>query len=87
MGNVYLDKRIEDAIVERMQRYFLDELDQPLGQLAALNLLSFMMTELEPHVYNRAIQEARKVVQQRFLQLDEEIDMLEKSTLPRSGER
>ncbi len=84
MGNISMDKRQEEALIERLQHYFEDELDQSIGQLAANQLFTFMIAELESHIYNRAVQDARKVVQQRFLQLDEEIDMLEKSTIPRN---
>ncbi len=38
-------------------------------------------------MYNLAIQDARKLVQQRLLILDEEMEPLEKSTYTRNGLR
>jgi len=68
--------RLTDDRRERMlrsvRRYFADELDQEIGDLAAERLLDFFVRELGAPVYNQAIQDARAFVQQRLDDLEVE---------------
>lgn len=53
-----------------IKRFFLEELDQDVGDLKAGTALEFFLRELAPTVYNRAIQDAQGYMQERALDLE-----------------
>jgi len=72
-----------------IQRYFKENMDQPIGSLEAGALLSFMLKEIGPAVYNKAIADARARLQERVAELDVEVYEEEFSywTKGRKGQR
>ncbi|OME06529.1 MULTISPECIES: DUF2164 domain-containing protein [Paenibacillus] len=64
-------------ITASMQEYFDTELSSEIGQLASENLLDFMLKELSPYIYNQALADARKMIEQKMISLEEEIYALE----------
>ena len=61
-----------DAIVS-LQRYFEENLPEPLGDLPAGLLLNFILEEIGPTVYNKAIHDAQIRLTQRVTDLDSEL--------------
>lgn len=64
-------------LVSRIQSYFETEMSETLGDLAAGNMLDFMMKQLGPYIYNQAMTDARKVVMQQMERVEEELFALE----------
>jgi uncharacterized protein (DUF2164 family) len=56
-----------------IQRYFSENMDEPIGQLEAGSLLSFILKEIGPMVYNKAIADAQARLQERVAELDVEV--------------
>jgi uncharacterized protein (DUF2164 family) len=48
-----------DAIAS-VQRYFQENMPEPIGELAAGLLLNFFIEDIGPAIYNRAIADAQK---------------------------
>ncbi|WP_047155360.1 DUF2164 domain-containing protein [Aneurinibacillus tyrosinisolvens] len=71
-------KEHKDNIINKIQLYFNKERDESLGNLEAEQLFDFMLNEIAPIVYNQALSDARKVIQQQVNSLEEEIYALEK---------
>ncbi len=65
-------------IVGKIQGYFSVEFAEEIGQLAADSLLDFMLKELSPYIYNQAIKDARTIIDQKMIALEEDICALEK---------
>lgn len=65
-------------LIHRMQHYFETERGEHIGELAAEQLVDFVLKEAGPFVYNAAIAEARSVFQDKMNQLDDELYALEK---------
>ncbi|MDI9485973.1 MAG: DUF2164 domain-containing protein [Bacillota bacterium] len=65
-------------IINRLKTFFEEERSETIGDLAAENLLDFMLKELGPYIYNRAVYDARQLVNQRFAQLEEDLYTLER---------
>jgi uncharacterized protein (DUF2164 family) len=65
-------------LMEKIQYYFEDEVGKTLGDLATENMINFMLQTLGPLVYNEALQDARSVVNERILSLEDELYSLEK---------
>ena len=61
-----------DAIAS-IQRYFEENLPEPIGHLPASLLLQFFLDEIGPVVYNQAIADVQKRMQQRVLDLSDEL--------------
>ncbi len=58
-----------------LQRYFQEELQEELGALPATNLLNYILEEIGPAIYNRAVLDAQARVQARAAELDAELYM------------
>jgi uncharacterized protein (DUF2164 family) len=61
-----------DAIAS-MQRYFEENLSEPIGDLPAGLLLNFFLEEIGPAVYNRAIADVQTHMQLRVSDLNGEL--------------
>jgi len=61
-----------DAIAS-LKRYFEENLPEPLGDLPAGLLLDFVLEEIGPAIYNRAVAEAADRLQQRVQDLPGEL--------------
>ncbi|GGF33375.1 hypothetical protein GCM10010954_35680 [Halobacillus andaensis] len=73
-----LTKEQREYMIDRVQAYFELERDEQLGDLAADQLLEFMVKELGPFMYNKGIYDARQMVEQKVLNLDEDLLSLER---------
>jgi uncharacterized protein (DUF2164 family) len=56
--------------VASIRRYFAESLDQDIGDLKADLLLGYVLEEIGPTIYNRAIGDARAFFEQRAADLD-----------------
>ena len=56
--------------VASIKRYFLEELEQDIGELKAGLILEFFLKEIAPTVYNGAIADAQTYVRDRLVDLE-----------------
>lgn len=77
MAKIEFTQQQKDVIVERLQDYMSSELDIDLGQFDAEFLLDFITNELGGHFYNKGIQDARTVFEQRVQSIDEDLYAIE----------
>lgn len=68
---------IEEArrqqLVAELQAFFLERFDEEFSPFRAEQVLDFVSAALGPQVYNQAVQDARKVMQERLDDLDAEV--------------
>ena len=57
-------------MIKSIRRYFLDELDEEIGDLKATLLLDFFVQEIGPSVYNKAITDATTYMQERVSDME-----------------
>lgn len=66
--------RLEDEqtteSVTAIKRYFAEERDEEIGDLGASLLLEFLLKEIGPSIYNRAIRDAQETLQRTVGDLD-----------------
>ena len=67
----------KSAIVLKIKRYFMAELDQEIGQFDAEFLLDFFAKEFGAAFYNRGLSDAQQVIQSRVDLISEAISELE----------
>jgi len=73
MNNIEISKQVRAAAIASIQRYFQENLTEPIGDLPAGLLLNFFLEEVGPAVYNQAIRDAQARMQQRVADLDGEL--------------
>lgn len=59
--------------IASIERYFADELDQRIGNIAAGALLGFFLEEIAPAVYNQAVADVQERLGARIAELDIEV--------------
>ncbi len=72
MLNFELTKQQRTDAIASMQRYFEENLD-PIGDMPAGLLLSFLLEEIGPVIYNQAIADAQTRLTQRVADLNGEL--------------
>ncbi|MEK4348173.1 DUF2164 domain-containing protein [Paenibacillus sp. FSL P4-0184] len=77
MQPIKIQREHKLQITSSIQDYFETELSSEIGQLASENLLDFMLKELSPYIYNQALADARKVIEQKMISIEEELYALE----------
>lgn len=75
---IKLPKEQKQEIVESVKEYFEMERSESIGDIAAEQLLDFMLKELAHYVYNKAIDDARQAVEQKLVSIEEELYSLKK---------
>ena len=80
MASIGFSKEEKTLIVERLQGYFRDELDQELGDFDAGFLLGFISEELGPFFYNQGLYDAQAVFQKSMDSIVDSIYQVEKPT-------
>jgi uncharacterized protein (DUF2164 family) len=73
MPTIELNKQARADAIASLQRYFDENMPEPLGDLPAGLLLNFFLEEVGPAVYNQAIRDAQARIQQRAADLDGEL--------------
>ena len=71
---IELSREARDRAVASIERYFADELDQRIGNVAAGALLGFFLEEIGPLVYNKAVSQVQERLQDRVQELDIEFN-------------
>lgn len=68
-----LKKETRTEAIASIQRYFEENMPEPIGNLPAGQLLDFFLEEVGPVIYNRAIADAQTRLQQRVMDLNGEL--------------
>lgn len=59
--------------VASLMRYFDENMEERLGNVAAGALLGFFLEEIGPVIYNRAVADVQERLQQRVAEVDMEV--------------
>ncbi|WP_300438749.1 DUF2164 domain-containing protein [Zoogloea sp.] len=70
---IALKKEIRDQLIQSIQRYFEEELDEKIGNIAAGGLLGFVLEEIGPVIYNKAVSDVQERLQIRIADLEFEV--------------
>lgn len=67
---IELPKEAHARAVSSVERFVRENFDEPIGNLQAAALLNFMLAEIGPSIYNRAIEDAQQRLMVRVGELD-----------------
>jgi uncharacterized protein (DUF2164 family) len=73
MPPIELSKQERADAIASIKRYFRENMPEPIGDLPADLLLNYLVEEIGPAIYNRAIADAQARLQQRVQDLDGEL--------------
>lgn len=65
-----LPKEDRGKAIDRIISFFLDELGEEIGIIAASELLDFFESDVAPMIYKKAILDSKKIVKEHFEQID-----------------
>lgn len=67
---IELTKEDHTQAITSIQRYFEENMDEPIGNIAADGLLEFFLREIGPCIYNQAVADAQERMQTQVAELD-----------------
>jgi uncharacterized protein (DUF2164 family) len=70
---IELDKEARAEAIASIQKYFQENMEEPIGNIAAGGLLGFFLEEIGPAVYNKGVADAQARLQMRVSELDIEV--------------
>ncbi len=70
---IEIPKPVRANAIASIQRYFQENMPEPIGDLPAGLLLNFFMEEIGPVIYNHAITDAQARMEQRVSDLNGEL--------------
>jgi len=73
-----LTKEEKNQMMNAIQRYFAEEREEEIGELAAINMLEFITKNLGVYYYNQGVRDSRNIAVQRSQLLEEDLFALEK---------
>ncbi len=70
---IELSKEARAEAVASIERYFRENMEEPIGNVAAGGLLGFFLEEIAPSIYNKAVADVQERLQLRVVELDLEV--------------
>lgn len=68
-----ISKEARTLAIASIERYFKENMDEPIGNIAAGALLGFFLSEVGPTIYNQGVADAQERLQARVMELDLEV--------------
>jgi uncharacterized protein (DUF2164 family) len=70
---IEIPKEARQEAIASIERYFQENMDEKIGNVAAGGLLGFFLEEIGPLVYNKAVADVQERLQARISEVDIEI--------------
>jgi len=70
---IELTKEARQQAIASIERYFQEHMEERIGNVAAGALLGFVLEEIGPSIYNRAVAEVQERLGGRIAELDIEV--------------
>lgn len=67
---IELSKEARAQAIASIERYFREHMDEPIGNIAAAGLLGFVLDEIGPSIYNKAVLDVQERLQARVSEID-----------------
>ena len=83
--SIELSREARAQALTSIERYFNENMEQRIGNIAAGALLAFFLEEIGATVYNKAVAEVQERMQARVIELDIEVHEEEFQYWPRQA--
>ncbi|XQY91257.1 DUF2164 domain-containing protein [Metabacillus sp. HB246100] len=75
---IKMPKDQKNVLIDEIQRFFYEERDEEIGEIAAESFLDFCFEHIGPSFYNAGVQDAMKIIQERNQQADDDLHALKR---------
>lgn len=66
MNKIELNREQTDGVVEEIKQYFAEEREETIGDLQARLMLNFILEKIGPTIYNQAISDMHKYMNEKI---------------------
>ena len=70
---IELPKEARQEAIASIERYFRENMEEKIGNIAAGALLNFVLEEIGPSIYNHAVAQVQERLQARVSEIDIEV--------------
>ena len=70
---IELTKEARTQAIASIERYFRENMEEKIGNVAAGGLLGFFLDEIGPAIYNKAVADVQERLQARISEVDIEV--------------
>ena len=70
---IELSKEARTQAITSIERYFRENMEEKIGNVAAGGLLGFFLEEIGPAIYNKAVADVQERLQARVSEVDIEV--------------
>ena len=70
---IEISKEARKEAIASIERYFTENMEDHIGNIAADALLGFILEEIGPVIYNKAVTDVQERLQSRIMEVDIEI--------------
>ncbi len=70
---IEINKDARKEAIASIERYFLENMEEKIGNIAAGALLGFFLEEIGPLIYNKAVADVQERLQARIMEVDIEV--------------
>lgn len=70
---IEISKEAKKQAIASIERYFRENMDEKIGNIAAAALLGFFLEEIGPTIYNQAVVQVQERLQTRVMEVDLEV--------------
>ena len=70
---IEISKEARKEAIASIERYFAENMEDKVGNIAAGALLGFILEEIGPVIYNKAVTDVQERLQARIMEVDIEI--------------
>ena len=63
---IELTKEVREIFIENLKRYYFKERDEELSDLGAELLMDFIVNDLGPYIYNKAVEDSYVYMNERI---------------------
>ena len=68
-----ISKEARKEAIASIERYFTENMEDKIGNIAAGALLGFILEEIGPVIYNKAVTDVQERLQSRIMEVDIEV--------------
>lgn len=70
---IEISKEAKKLAIASIERYFLENMDEKIGNIEAGALLGYFLEEVGPTIYNQAVTDVQARLQTRVMEVDVEV--------------
>ena len=75
---ILLSKGQKAEVMNEIQRFFLEERGEEIGELAAETVFYFIKENVGAYFYNKGIEDSKTIVEQKIFSVEEDLEALKR---------